>query len=149
VLNPRKSNRSWGIPWIALTFSLALHIADEALNDFLSLWNPLVLQIREHFPWSPLPTFSFSVWLGGLIALVVALAALSPFALSGAHWLRPLGYLFAAIMFLNGLGHVAASAWLSSFAPGVYSSPLLLVSSAWLFNRLTQTGSPHRTAVTS
>jgi hypothetical protein len=36
-------------------------------------------------------------------------------------------------MMLNGVGHVAGSLYLGRPAPGVYSSPLLVAVSVWLF----------------
>ena len=32
--------------WYFLVSALAIHVADEALTDFLSFYNPLVLRIR-------------------------------------------------------------------------------------------------------
>jgi Protein of unknown function with HXXEE motif len=137
---------SWGRPWLALTAAVAIHVVDEALNDFLSLWNPFVLRIREYIAWSPLPTFSFGAWAGGLAVLVAALALLSVFAYRGAPWLRPLAYALAVIMFLNGIGHIAVSIYLGRYAPGVYSSPLLLLAAAWLFVSSANSGTGTRVA---
>jgi hypothetical protein len=36
-------------------------------------------------------------------------------------------------MFGNGLLHIAGSFYLGRLMPGVYSSPILLLASAWLF----------------
>src|SRR5256885_3873849 len=58
-----------GVAWLALCGGLAIHVADEALTDFLSVYNPAVRAIRARFPFLPLPTFTFPVWLGGLIPL--------------------------------------------------------------------------------
>jgi len=122
----------FGLAWVALCACLALHVADEALTDFLSVYNPNVLAIRRRLPFLPLPTFTFKVWLSLLILAVAVLLALSPFAFRGARWMVPLSYVFAIIMFLNGLAHVVSSIYLRRWMPGVYSSPLLLAVSAWL-----------------
>jgi hypothetical protein len=127
---------AWGKAWVALTAALAVHVVDEAMTDFLGLWNPIVLEIRKAVPWSPLPVFSFPVWAGGLALLVVLLGALSIYGLRGARWLRPVAYAFGAIMALNALGHIGASLYLGHFAPGVTSSPLLLAAAAWLLLEL-------------
>jgi hypothetical protein len=111
---------------------LALHVTDEALTDFLAVYNPNVLAIRRRLPFLPLPTFTFKVWLSLLILAVAVLLALSPFAFRGARWMVPLSYVLAIIMFLNGLAHVVSSIYLRRWMPGVYSSPLLLAASAWL-----------------
>lgn len=59
-----------GPAWLALTVALAAHVVDEALTDFLSVYNPLVSAARERWAWFPMPTFTFDVWLVGLIILV-------------------------------------------------------------------------------
>ena len=133
------AGRSFGRPWVALSGALAVHVADEALTGFLELWNPAVLRIREAIPWSPLPTFSFSIWLGGLIAGMVVLFLLSPLAAAGTAWLRKLAYFFASLMLLNGFGHLGASLVLGRLAPGVWSSPLLIACTVWLLVRLRRT----------
>jgi hypothetical protein len=38
-------------------------------------------------------------------------------------------------MFGNGLGHIGGSFYLGRLMPGVYSAPLLLLASAWLFRQ--------------
>ena len=43
----RVSRRELGSAWIALSLSLALRVFDEAMTDFLSVYNPTVLAIRE------------------------------------------------------------------------------------------------------
>jgi hypothetical protein len=125
--------RKFGHAWVALTIVLAAHVADEALTDFLSLYNPTVTALRERYPWFPMPTFTFDVWLAGLIALVVVLLLLAPLAYRGALFTRIVAYPFAAIMLLNGLGHLAGSVYLGRWAPGATTAPLLLVASIWLF----------------
>jgi len=62
-----------GPAWVALCVALAIHVADEALTDFLSVYNPAVGAIRARFPFLPLPTFTFRIWLGGLIVVTVLL----------------------------------------------------------------------------
>ena len=59
----------YGVAWLALCIGLAIHVADEALTDFLSVYNPTVGAIRARFPFLPLPTYTFPVWLGGLAAI--------------------------------------------------------------------------------
>src|SRR5688572_1711752 len=122
----------FGHAWVGLTIVLALHVADEALTDFLSVYNPLVREARARLGWFPMPEFTFGVWLTGLCALVLLLLALSPFAYRGSRALRLVAYPYAAIMFLNGIGHLAASAYLDRWAPGATTAPLLLLASTWL-----------------
>jgi hypothetical protein len=80
----------------------------------------------------------------GLIVANLILLALTPFAYRNARGLRPLAYLFAGVMLLNGLGHTVftvlgrtvASVQFPRPAPGFYSSPFLLITSIYLFMRL-------------
>jgi hypothetical protein len=78
---------------------------------------------------------------------VIVLLALSPFAFRNSGWIRPLFYVFAVVMFINGLAHTAATIFgqtVSSVhfprpAPGFYSSPLLFAASIWGFVQLRRT----------
>ena len=130
--------------WIALCLALSLHIADEAGTGFLSVYNPTVLALRKKLPWFPLPVYTFGVWLAGLIAVNILLLCLSIFVLRGAHWMRPLGYIFALIMLANGLVHIVgtirgrtvASIRFPRPMPGFYSSPFMILASAYLLCEL-------------
>lgn len=124
--------RTWGISWLALCSALGLHVIDEAMTDFLSLWNPLVQSIGERWSWSPLPTFEFQTWLGGLIVAVVILFALSSLVFAGFRGMQPVAYFLSIVMIGNGIGHIAASIYLGRAAPGVISAPLLLITAGLL-----------------
>ena len=123
----------FGFAWILLCGALALHVVDEALTDFLSVYNPSVLALRKRFPFLPLPVFTFKVWLTGLCLAILLVFCLSPLAFQGSRLAVGLAYPFAIIMFANGLGHVGGSLYRRRLLPGVYSSPLLLLASAYLF----------------
>jgi uncharacterized protein with HXXEE motif len=127
---PRQS--AFGRAWLALTAVVAAHVVDEALTGFLDLYNPVVLAARERLPWFPMPVFTFGVWLAGLGVAVAALCAASPLAFRGSRIARLAAYPYAAIMLLNGIGHLAASAYLQRWAPGATTAPLLLGASVWL-----------------
>jgi len=152
VMNGRADARSlgkpnFGAPWLALCAAFALHIADESLTGFLSVYNPTVLNLRQRWAWFPMPTFEFRQWLVGLIVVCGILICLAPLAYAGARGLRPLAWIFAVIMLLNGLGHTlfsvlghtVPSVTFSRPAPGFYSSPLLLAASIWMMARLRST----------
>jgi hypothetical protein len=128
--------KKFGIAWILLAVALALHVTDEALTDFLSVWNPLATAIRERAPFLPLPTFTFGVWLTGLILGVTLLLALSPFAFRGARWMVPFAYFLGILMVANGLGHLGGSLYLGRLMPGVYSSPFLIAAAVYLLTSL-------------
>jgi hypothetical protein len=130
----RRAHRHWAA-WIALCGALAVHVADEALTDFLALYNPAVLAIRERYPFLPLTTFTFEGWLALLIFAIVTLTGVSFFIWKGRWAMRPISYAFAGFMLLNGLLHIAGSFYLGTFMPGVYSSPLLLAASIFLIVR--------------
>ncbi len=93
----------FGVAWLALCVALAIHVADEALTDFLSVYNPAVRAIRARFPFLPLP-----------------------------RWMRPIAYAFGIVMVGNGLLHLAGSVYLRKAMPGVYSAPLLLAAAVYL-----------------
>ena len=125
-------DRLWGTTWLAMTAAIALHVVDEALTGFLPFYNSAVEEMRATSPWVPLPTFSFPVWLSGLILGLVVLLGLAPLAFRRKAWLRPLAYFLGVLMIANGLGHIGASVFIGKAAPGVLSSPLLLVASVAL-----------------
>jgi hypothetical protein len=127
----RRARRHW-VAWIALCGALAVHVADEALTDFLAIYNPTVVSIRERYPFLPLTTFTFENWLSLLIFAIVALTAASYFVWQGRWAMRPISYVFGGFMLLNGLMHIAGSFYMRTFMPGVYSSPLLIAASVAL-----------------
>ncbi len=124
--------RRHGWAWVALTFALAVHVADEALTDFLSFYNPMVTSLRARLGWFPMPTFTFDVWLTGLITAVIVLLLLSVFVFRGARAMIYASYPYGVLMLFNGLGHTVGSVYFGRLLPGVYSSPLLLAASVWL-----------------
>lgn len=146
---PAASNNKLGIAWVLLCLSLALHVTDEALTGFLSVYNPTVIALRARLGFWPMPTFGFREWLTGLIAACVILLALSPLVFRGARWTRPLFYLFAVIMVLNGLAHTAGTILGHTLPdirfprpmPGFYSSPLVLAAAIYALAQLRKTRS--------
>jgi hypothetical protein len=142
--NLRSLDRDLGWAWVALCLALGAHVADEASTDFLSVYNPTVTALREWFSWFPMPTFEFGEWLSGLIVADVVLLSLSPLMFRGVRWMRPLAYVFAGVMLLNGMGHTAGtiagrtveSVRFSRPMPGFWSSPLLLATSVYMLWRL-------------
>ena len=118
--------------WLLLVSALALHVADEALTGFLGFYNPLVLSIRRTIPWFPMPTFTFGPWLGGLVTLIVVLTLLTPVVRAGGGVIKAVSWLLSAIMFLNGVGHLAGSLYFGRWLPGTTSAPVLLAASVLL-----------------
>jgi hypothetical protein len=141
-------NARIGRAWVAMWLALALHVTDEALTQFLAVYNPTVTALRARFGFWPMPTFTFGVWLGGLIAFVVILAALSPFAFRNARWIRPLLFVLAIVVgLLNAMGHIAATIFgqtvntvrFSRPAPGFWSSPVLIAAAVYGLVQLRRT----------
>ena len=133
-----------GLAWVFLCVALALHVADEALTGFLSVFNPTVAALRSNLPWLPLPQFEFGIWLAGLILAVCLLLVLSRSVFRGSRWIRPLAYFFAVIMVANAAGHTAGtifgrtveSVHFARPMPGFYSSPALFVAAVYLLVQL-------------
>ncbi len=126
----------FGVPWLVLCGAFAIHVADEALTDFLSVYNPAVRAIRARFPFLLIPTFTFRVWLTGLVVAVLVLASLTPVAFRGAPGLRPVAYVYGIVMAGNGLLHVFGSIHVRRALPGVYSAPILLAGAIFLLASL-------------
>lgn len=124
----RIRRRHWWA-WMGLCVALAIHVADEAITDYLSLYNQFVRDFGEKHPGLPLPVFTYVSWLSLLIFAVLALVAASYFVWRGRWAMRPISYVFATVMLLNGVFHIASSIYMGKLTSGVYSSPLLLVAS--------------------
>jgi Protein of unknown function with HXXEE motif len=123
---------SYGVAWAALCVAFAIHVADEVLTDFLSVYNSTARTIRARFPFLLIPTFTFRVWLTGLVVAVLVLASLTPVAFRGAPGLRPVAYVFGIVMAGNGVLHLVGSAYRRRAMPGVYSAPIILAAAGYL-----------------
>jgi uncharacterized protein with HXXEE motif len=130
-----RESRRFGIAWVLFALAVALHVTDEATHDFLTTYNASVHAIRPRLPFLPIPTFTFPVWLAGLIAGILLLLALSPFAFRGNRALRlialPLGLVVGVF---NAALHISSSLYFHRWMPGVYSSPFLLAAALYLLN---------------
>lgn len=124
--------KKWGIAWVFFAGAISLHVIDEALTGFLPQYNSIVDSWRDSYPWIPLPTFSFSVWLAGLIVGIVILFSMSPLVFKGKTIMRPLCYFLGVLMTGNALGHIGASIYLGKLFPGILSSPILLLAALHL-----------------
>jgi hypothetical protein len=122
-------------PWLLTVGALALHVADEALTGFLDFYNPFVRSMRERLGFWPMPTFTFGVWLTGLIALVIVLCALTPAVRRGAPGTRVASWVLAVVVLANGIAHLAGSVYFGRWLPGATTAPLLIVSSVLLMIR--------------
>jgi hypothetical protein len=149
-----RPSENFGLGWLLLCVAFCCHVTDEALTGFLPVYNATVLAMHAQYSWFPMPTFGFREWLVGLIFANVAFLALTPVAYRNTRWLRPLAYFYAGVMLLNGMGHTfftilgrtVPSVQFPRPAPGFYSSPLLLVTSVYIFLRLRATRAHKPTA---
>jgi hypothetical protein len=130
--NPN-TNRRFGLTWVAFALSVAVHVTDEAMHDFLSTYNSSVRSMRARLPFLPVPMFGFRTWLALLIAGIFLLLCLSPFAFRGGSWLRTVSWPLAILVgVLNATLHISSSVYFHRWMPGVYSSPLLLLAALCL-----------------
>jgi hypothetical protein len=132
-MTPRPSSR-FGHAWVALTITLAAHVADETVTDFLAVYNLIIRAARARASWLPLTEFTFAPWLAGQVVVVLLLLALSPLAYRRSRGLGLAAYLYATILLLNGIAHLLASVYLGRWAPGATTTPLLIATSVWLLN---------------
>ena len=97
-------------------------MVDEALTDFLSVYNPMVCALRARFPFLLLPTFTFRGWLTGLVLAVVVLAGLFCPGWIGA------GLLFAVVAGLLVVLLITARGRTESMHPGVILVRLVILT---------------------
>jgi hypothetical protein len=120
---PRRSRL--GLAWLLLCLVLAVHVAEEALTGFLSVYNLAAEAIRDLFPFLPVPTLSVTMWLSATIALVAALTALAPLAYRGFALMRTATVGLSLVVLANVSGHIGGSIFAGRPMPGVYSTPIL------------------------
>ncbi len=139
--------RKLGWAWVAFCVALSVHVIDEALTGFLSVYNPTVLAMRPANWWFP-PTFAFRDWLMGLVLAVMLGLAASPLFFHNHGWVRPPAYFLAIVAgILNAFGHITGTILGHTVGtvrfprpmPGFYSSPILLAAAAYLLLCLTRT----------
>lgn len=145
---PSSSLRRLGLAWIFICSALVLHVADEALNGFLFIYNPTVTALREQLGFWPMPNFTLEAWLTALAVGILILIALTPFAFLNCRWMRPVIYCSAIVLcILNACGHTLATVagrtvstvHFSRPAPGFISSPILLFAGIYALVQLRRT----------
>jgi hypothetical protein len=115
--------------WLFLVSCLLLHVIDEAVNNFLDLYNPIVLKIKASIPFLPLPTFTFKIWIVGLSFLIIILFFLTTLVYNRNKLIISLIKIFSILMIFNGLGHIFGSIYYSKIIAGMVSSPFLIIAS--------------------
>jgi len=131
------------ISWLILVLCLLMHVIDEALNNFLDLYNPIVLKIKQNVPFLPLPNFTFRIWIAGLSFLIIILFFLTPLVYNRNRLIISLIQIFSILMIFNGIGHIIGSIYYSKIIAGMVSSPFLIIASICViyFCRLTKKNS--------
>lgn len=114
-----------------LCLALAVHVADEAHNGFLPVYNDAVRAIEELFPLLPAPSLSLTLWLGLTVAMVGGLTALLPVVRRGAPWTRVATIGVALVALANVTGHTGGSLLAGCVLPGTYSAPLLAAAGVY------------------
>jgi hypothetical protein len=140
--------RRLGMAWIFIWCALALHVADESIHGFLSIYNPTVTALRERLSYWPMPNFTFQEFLVDLTIGILILAALTPFAFRNSPGMRPLIYFSAVVLCIaNACGHTLATIFGRTVtgvhvprpAPGFLSSPMLLFAGIYALVQLRRT----------
>ncbi len=108
--------------------AVTVHVFDETVTDFLPFYNELVLNLRERFGFSLMPTFTLRAWLGGLIAAIVLCFSLTVIVNRGGNFIRAFTTVLGIVMVGNALGHMVGSVYSGRLLPGFWSSPFLLVA---------------------
>jgi hypothetical protein len=116
------------VVWLIMMVAIALHVFDEAVTAFLPFYNQVVLNLRESIGFFPMPTFSFSIWLSGLIIMIVVGFAITPAIARGKKAMKILTTTLGVLMILNACSHMIGSIYMGRLLPGFWSSPLLFVS---------------------
>jgi hypothetical protein len=132
MLFPNLFSSRNALAWLLMVVSVALHVFDEAMTGFLPFYNSSVIALREGIGFFPAPTFSFELWLGGLIAAILLGFALTPSVAQGGKKIRWAATILGVIMIVNALGHLTGSVYFGRMLPGAYSSPILLLSAIYM-----------------
>jgi len=121
--------------WALMMSSLAAHVFDEVITDFLPFYNQLVFDMRERFGFFPMPTFSYELWLGGLILAILIGFAAVPLVYRGGLRIRIITTVLGILMTANALGHLLGSVYTGRILPGFTSSFLLLATAIYVVVR--------------
>ena len=116
-----------GRAWLLLSLSLFLHALDETLGGYLYFFESRAQASRF------LPGFGFGVWASLLALLCLSMFLLTPLATRRARGMVVFAPIMASLLGLNGTAHIAGWLWWGWPASGVYTAPLLLLSSVYVF----------------
>jgi hypothetical protein len=126
------------VSYLILVGSLILHVIDEAINHFLDFFNLLVIKLKEHLTIFPFPVFTFKIWITGLTLAIIILIIITRFIQRRNRFAFVITRIFAVLMIINGLGHIAFSIYYKRIIPGMLSSPVLIFFSIYFIYQVQQ-----------
>jgi hypothetical protein len=120
------------VAWLTMVSAIGLHVFDEAMTGFLPTYNQIVIDLRKQLGVFPAPTFSFGVWLGGLIGGISIGYGMTLFVARGGKVIRIITTVLGILMIVNAFSHFFGSIYFAKFFPGIWSSPFLLVAALFV-----------------
>lgn len=120
------------VAWLFMVSAIAIHVIDEAMNGFLPIYNQIITDLKEKVTFLPAPTFSFDIWIGGLIGAIILSYGLTYFIGRGGKIIRIISVVLGFLMVGNAFVHCIASIYFGSIFPGALSSPLLLATALFV-----------------
>ncbi|OGF67412.1 MAG: hypothetical protein A2Y62_02255 [Candidatus Fischerbacteria bacterium RBG_13_37_8] len=123
------------LAWFVLVTAVALHVIDEAITGFLPFYNQAVYDIKARLGFFPAPTFSFGMWIEGLIVAILIGYSIIPLVARGGRIIRVVTLVVGIMMVINALGHLLGSLFTKTILPGMWSSPILLFAALYVVVR--------------
>jgi hypothetical protein len=133
IRNPFENKNA--LAWVLMISAVALHVFDEVNSDFLTFYNNAAQSLRSILGLPFPPAFLFQTWLVGLIIAIIIGFALTPLVIRGGRFIRIVSTAVGMLMVVNALGHMLGSVYVGRLMPGFWSSPLLLVTAAYVVLR--------------
>jgi hypothetical protein len=120
------------LAWLTLVSAIGLHVFDEAMTGFLPAYNQIVINLRKQLGFFPAPTFSFGVWLGGLIGAIILGYITTLFIVRGGKIIRIITTILGILMIVNASSHFIGSIYFGKVFPGTWSSLFLLAAALFV-----------------
>jgi hypothetical protein len=120
------------LAWLTMVSAIGLHVFDEAMTGFLPAYNQIVINLRKQLGFFPAPTFSFGVWLGGLIGAIILGYITTLFIVRGGKIIRIITTILGILMIVNASSHFIGSIYFGKVFPGTWSSLFLLAAALFV-----------------
>jgi len=118
--------------WLLMISVLGIHAFEESMTGFLPFYTQSVMTLRERLGFFPAPIFSYRVWFGGLITIIILCYFLTLFVARGGKVIRTVTTVFGVLMVGNALIHLVGSVYSGRVIPGMWSSPFILAAALFL-----------------